>query len=182
MLFGDAGTCLLEDLKSSTARPYRHAEVRAVLAEGQHLDTKMDEIRQQAGTGMSEELSVNYVLMKYFKERNERILRSYRFHRSVMLFDEFFSREGVAGMLSQDEEDYADRLHALLDKYLEPFSILDFTVSTPPIQFFVQVVTLEDCGVVMDEGDLIELKKNRVYFIKKSTIAHLINNGFVRVI
>lgn len=182
MIFGEAGSCLLEDLKSSALKPYRHAEVKAIQGENGHLDTKMEEIRRLAGDGISEELSVNYVMMKYFKERNERILRSYKFHRSLSLFDGFFSAKKTPDMLSCEEEEYMERCYDILGEYLEPFAHFDFTMSTPPIQFFVQIITLEDCGVVMDEGDLIELKKDRIYFIKRSSVSHLIGNGLVRII
>ncbi|ADM12415.1 uncharacterized protein Eint_100890 [Encephalitozoon intestinalis ATCC 50506] len=182
MIFGEAGTWLLEDLKSSVLKPYRHAEIKAIQGENGDLDKKMEEIRRAAGSGISEELSVNYVMMKHFKERNERIVRSYKFHRILGLFDCFFGRKETSGILSPEEEECAEEYYATLKEYLEPFADMDFTTETPPTQFFVQVITLEDCGVVMDEGDLIELKKDRIYFIKKSSIAHLISDGLVRII
>ncbi|CAD25814.1 similarity to HYPOTHETICAL PROTEIN YDI3_yeast [Encephalitozoon cuniculi GB-M1] len=182
MLFGEAGLCLLEDLRSDVLRPYRRLEIKAIEGENEHLDARMEEIKQLAGSGISEELSVNYVMMKYFKERNERILRSYKFHRSAALFDSFFSKKKTVGMLSHEEEEHAEKYSNMLREYLEPFKHIDFTVQAPPVQFFVQVITLRDCGVVMDEGDLIELKKDRIYFMKKNAIVHLIDSGFVRII
>ncbi|AFM99189.1 hypothetical protein EHEL_100960 [Encephalitozoon hellem ATCC 50504] len=182
MIFGEAGSYLLEDLKSSFLKPYRHAEVKALQGENGYLDSKMEEVRRLAGEGISEELSVNYVMIKYFKERNERILRSYKLHRSLCLFEDFFSSKKTSGTLSSEEEEYMERYHGILREYLEPFRHIDFAMEMPPIQFFVQIVTLEDCGIVMDEGNLIELKKDRIYFIKKSIVSHLIGSGLVRII
>ncbi|KAH9411416.1 hypothetical protein HK407_05g09340 [Ordospora pajunii] len=182
MQFGEAGLRLLEDARSNMLKPYRHREIRMLCDENTRLCEMMDELKRKAGNEVSEELSVNYIMLKYTKERNERILRAYWFHRSMHLFHCFFSGECNAGLLSSDELEYTSKYNSILREYLLDFSVLDFTESMPPIDFFVSVITLEDCGVVMDADDVLELRKDRIYFIRKGTVAHLIKNGFVRIV
>lgn len=182
MGLGEAGLCLLEDIRTKSLKPYRYAEVKTLRSENEYLDEGMEGIRQEALNGLSEELSVRYVMLKHFKERNERILRNYSFHRSRVFLDAFFLKENISHLLSQEEEEYLEKHSKILAEYMEPFGVLDFSATKPPIEFFVQIVTLENCGVVMDEGDLVELKKDRIYFVRKATIIHLINSGLISII
>lgn len=182
MIFGEAGQFLLEDVRSGAAKPHRHAEIKTLRSENAYLDAKMEEIKREASGEISEELSMNYVMLKHFKERNERVMRCYMFHRMKLMFDAFFSKECIGHLLSADEEECAERYGGALDEYLEPFHMLDFSANEPPLQLFVQVLTLEDCGVVMDEEGLVELKKDRIYFVRKSLVMHLISSGLASVI
>lgn len=182
MAFGEGGLRILEDIRSEVFETYRYSEVKDLKNENEYLDAKMNEIRVEVTDDVSEELSVNYIMLKYFRERNQRILRSYHFHRLNLLLDLFFSKESVEHLLSAEEEEYFGTYDGMLKEYLRPFSAFDFITRSPPTQFFIQILTLEDCGLVMDEGTLVELKKDRIYFIKRSTVTHLINAGFVRII
>lgn len=182
MMFGEAGLSLLEDAKADSLRAHAQAEIKTLESENARLEARMEEIKERVADEISEELSVNYIMLKYFRERNKRILRCYSFHRVQLLFDAFFSKMHVGHLLSCDEEDLARRYHAVLRDYLDSFPMLDFSAREPPIQFFVQIVTLEDCGLVMDGESLVELRKNRIYFIKRSAVMHLINEGLVQIV
>ena len=52
----------------------------------------------------------------------------------------------------------------------------------PPLDLYVQILTFEDCGMIWNGNNFIELQKDKIYFLKKSLISHLIVRGLVKQI
>jgi GINS complex subunit 1 len=182
MALEESGSILIDDIRSRKLKPYRHNEVRGMASESASLDAAMEEIRLEASSEISEELSVNYIMLKHHKDRNDRIVRAYHFHRLSFIHSSFLHKSSMAHLLSAEEEEYMREYGSAIGEYMGSFDVLDFGVTEPPIHFFVQVVTLGDCGVIMDEESFMELKKDRIYFVRKSAISHLISSGLVRII
>lgn len=182
MAFGDPGTTILEDCKSKTIKPYRHTEVKQLINENLFLENQMEEIKLMAENEISEEMSINYILLKSYQNRNTRIMKAYSFKRLGFIYKSILSKEQINDFLSSEEEDILKKYNESLKSYFNNFNSLDFSNDEPPLNFFVQIITLSDCGVIIDEGSFIELKKDRIYFVRKSAITHLINNNLVKVI
>jgi GINS complex subunit 1 len=121
-------------------------------------------------------------MLKHFRDRNDRRVRAYHFHRLGFIHLNSLRRGNISHLLSPEEQECMKEYNSLISEYTAGFGMLDFSVAEPPIYFFVQVVTLDDCGVIMDEGGFMELKKDRIYSVRKSAISHLIGSGLIKII
>ncbi|TBU00004.1 hypothetical protein CWI38_0504p0020 [Hamiltosporidium tvaerminnensis] len=183
MKFGKSGIELLNDCKMKVLTPINKISLQKIESENNLLEEKMKEVREKAERNeVSEKLSTDYFLLKKFKERNERIRIAYQFSRCIKIQNNYFKKDKIQHLLSDEENKHSFQSKQIFDEYFSEFGILDFIDEDPPLNNFVQILTLDNCGVVLDGNDFLEMKKNKLYFVKKKNIKHLIDQGLVKMI
>lgn len=183
MLQRDSGLALLDEIRLESFRLYNSREVMRLDTEMAYVSKKINEMKQQAAKGVvNEELSVNFVLLKSYHDRCLRIRRAYIWYRIRVIEQNYFKKEDIQDLMSADELAYKNRFTELLDEYLSEYRHLDLVHRDVPLNFYVQIFTLEDCGLVMCGKELMDLKKHRIYFLKRSDVAHLLDRQMARII
>ncbi|ELA42747.1 uncharacterized protein VICG_00062 [Vittaforma corneae ATCC 50505] len=179
------GTCkdLLDEIKHNQFKKFNTAEVASLEREMAIVQSKIDDIKLRAEVNeITESLSINFALLKAYKDRLERIHKTYKLFRLKRIQDSYFSKENVVEFLAPHELEFYKNFSDAVGEYLADFKHLALTDRHPPLDFFVQILALEDCGVVLCGDEFVELKKDRIYFLKKSDIAHLLTKKLVKVI
>lgn len=179
------GTCkdLLDEMKHNQFKKFNTAEVASLEHEVAAVQSKIDDIKHQAEiTEVTESLSVNFALLKAYKDRLERVHRAYKSFRLKRIRDGYFSKESLAEFLAPHEVEFYKKFSDAVGECLADFKHLALNNRHPPLDFFVQILALEDCGAVLSGDEFIELKKDRIYFLKKSDIAHLLVKKLVKII
>lgn len=167
---------LLDELTSLSFLPYNEKAVEKVKENIKIVERKIDNIKESVGDGeIDEEVSMNYIMLTFYKSRCIRILRTYHLTRLLR-----FDNTVALGLLSKSEAKTFSKIQNLKENYLNRFN-LDFK-GTVPLLSYIKIVTEKDCGVVYDGEELIELKKGRIYFVKRKTVEHLLDGGFLKVI
>jgi len=183
MLSEDLGRELLEEMKQKSLRPFNMRQVGRLEAEIEYVDAKLEALKREAAhSEVSESLSVNFAALKAYRDRDVRILRAYKFFRMRKIQDNYFDKHDIKRLLSTDEQCFENAYGDVLDGYLEDYRHLDFRSRDPPLNFYVQIMTLENCGLIMSGSDFIDLKKGRLYFLKMRDIAHLIDKKLVKIV
>ncbi|KAI4290947.1 GINS complex subunit 1 [Pancytospora philotis] len=183
MLCEESGKELLDEIRQKTLTRFNAGQVGQLHAEMEYVDEKIEALKATAETSdVSEELSINFAMLKTYRERCLRIVRAYRFARLLKIQNNYFCKADIKSLLTPEEIQFESEYNKGLETYLDEYRHLDFRSREPPLSHYVQVVPLEDCGLVMSGEDFIELRKNRLYFLKKADIAHLINKGLVEMV
>lgn len=183
MLSEDSGRELLDEMKYGALRTYNAEGVDRVNREIHFVQNRMDELKLRAERSqVTQELSINFALLKAYKERSQRILRAYVFSRLAKIADNYFNKEEIKNQLSVAELEFDRDCVNIHEEILESYKHLDIFSREPPLDFYVQVMTLEDCGVIMSGDGFIDLKKDRLYFLRKADIAHLITSNSVKIL
>lgn len=183
MLSENTGSDLLDEMKCKELKRFNSSGVNAVEKEIEHVQTKIDEIKVMAESQViTEEISLNFALLKAYKERLERILRAYKMFRLLKVQENYFLKDPISDLLCSYEQEFVKEFSDASDDYLKRFKHLSLGDRNPPLDFYVQIASLQDCGTVMCGDDFIDLKKNRIYFLKKSDIVHLLKKKLVKII
>lgn len=183
MLQEDTGKGLLDEMRQKTLQAYNTSQVSRVAVEIDYIDARIEDLKREAESNtVSEALSVNFAILKACRERHVRILRAYHFHRMRLICENYFEKNSIKGLLSAAETEMERDSVEMLGEYLEKYRHLDLKNREPPLDFYVQIVTIENCGLVMNGDNFIDLKKGRLYFLKKADVAHLISKKLVRLI
>ncbi|KAI5170500.1 GINS complex subunit 1 [Pancytospora epiphaga] len=182
MLSEDVGRELLEEMRQKQIQQYNSQRVGHLEAEIEHVNSKLEFLKRKAASSeVSESLSVNFAILKAYKDRNMRILRAYRFYRMGKIQENYFAKKDIKRLLCTDEQGFENIYNEIIDEYLDDYRHLDFRSREPPLDYYVQIVTLENCGLIMSGNSFIDLKKGRLYFLKMKDIAHLIDNKLVMI-
>lgn len=179
------GTCkeLLDEMKYNQFKKFNTADMNALEREMNFVQGKIDALKHEAETNdVTEALSVNFALLKAYSDRLERIAKAYRFYRFQRIGDSYFSKENLRGLLAAGELEFHREFSAMADEYLSDYRHLNLNDRHPPLCLFVQILALEDCGTVMCGDEFIELKKERIYFLRKSDVSHLLTKNLVKII
>lgn len=183
MVSENTGKKLLDEILGNKIKLYNGTHVNNLRSEMEELDHKMRLLKEDAEKhGIREELSINFSLLKSFKDRNERILKTYLFQRLLKITENFFLKENIFDMLSANELVFNQEFTDITETYLDKYRHLDLVDREPPLDFYVQIITLADCGTILNGDEFIDLKKNRLYYVKKSDIAHIINAKLVNIL
>lgn len=184
MFHENTGSVLLDQMKQKQLVKYNSKDVNELQNEFKIVTEKLEEIKIAASTldDVTEELSVNFALLKAYKDRLSRIETAYHYDRFLKIQNGFFKKENMKENLSLDEIELLKNFSEITNEYLEPFKHLNLNDRHPPLDFYIQILTLEDCGAVMCENDFLDLKKDRIYFLKKSDVAHLLKKNMVKII
>ncbi|EJW03205.1 hypothetical protein EDEG_02420 [Edhazardia aedis USNM 41457] len=200
MSLGEAGKKLLNDLKSSDILPYNFNTVNALQIENELLRREMEDLKLHAeGNEITTELSINYIVLRNLILRNERIFHGYLFHRYVNIGNSILNNEckylnshqsnhkkeaknNFLRNLCDDEKTYLNIYQNAYKKYKSEFWFIDFDTTEPPLELFICIFTNEDCGVIMCGNDMVELKKHKLYHLRKKYIQHLIESRKIKII
>lgn len=183
MLSEGTGRELLEEMRQKTLCPYNTAQISQISAEIEYADAKIEALKREAEhSDVSEALSINFAMLRAYRERNLRILRAYTLHRLSMIRDNYFDKRDIKELLSADEIAFEREYGEILEEYIADYRHLDLKNREPPLSLYVQIVPLEDCGLVMSGDDFIDLRRGRLYFLRKADIAHLIKQRLVRLL
>lgn len=178
MKFGESATKLLKKTTHNALQHIPSKTLRTISEEIAFLQNSMSSIKDSVKDGeINEEISLNYMILKNYYERNLRILRAYKFHKVQAYFNLVFKGENF----DSDDIKFKEITH-FINKRKSEFTFLDFIKKEPPLSVYVLVLTIEDCGMVMDEDGFIELKKKRFYYVKKKMIEHLIIMKKIKII
>lgn len=170
---GECGSKLLRIIQTAQFSRSDEELVAEMARENKMIQEKMEWIRENTSEDdVNEEISLNYMLLKNFLNRNMRILRNYKFWRIQTVQSSVFQGKELSEGLRHLQLG-KDIRNAMEQRYME-FPFLDFVEGRPPLDLYVQILTLDDCGVVMDGDEFLELKKNRVYFLRRRAVDHLI--------
>lgn len=182
MKFGEAGTKMVDEMIRSKDWNFDETLIERVTEENLTLDQNMEDIKLLAENNeIDEALSINYMVLKNFKERNLRIMRAYKFKYILKIQSSCFS-PNTEDIKSSRYVEIAKKIRHLVDGRNEEFDFLVFSKSDPPLNMYVRILTLRDCGVVMDGDSFIELKKNRIYYLKTQNVEHLIHSKGVKLL
>ncbi len=178
-------TCkdLLDEIKHNQFKRFNNAEMLNLEREMNIVQDKMDDIKAQLyKPDFPRDLTINFALLKAYKDRLERISKAYRFFRFKRIQDSYFSKENIVELCSPVETEMLSTFKNAVDEYLHDFKHLSLNDRHAPLGLFVQILALDDCGIVLTGNDFVELKKDRIYFLKKSDVAHLILKKLVKII
>lgn len=183
MLSEATGKDLLDEIKHDEFKRFNTTEVQRVQQEITLVQAKIEDIKRIAELEeITDELSMNFALLKSYKDRLERILRAYKFFRLLKIQENHFQQRSIVESICSYEQEFLDEFIVLSDSYLKDFTHLSLNDRHPPLNFFVQILALEDCGAIMCGDDFIDLKKDRIYFLKKSDVIHLLKRKLVKII
>lgn len=183
MLTEDTCTELIDEMKYNQFKKFNTVKISALERESTIIQTKIDALKHEAEVNeVTESLSVNFALLKAYSERLERISRAYKFHRFLQITESYFSKENLTGLMTPQELEFQNEFESVAEEYLSRFKHLVLNDRHPPLSLFVQILALEDCGTVMCGDEFIELKKDRIYFLRKSDVSHLLAKKFVKII
>lgn len=179
----DYGKNLLIDLK--TIKSFDTKNYKNLIEENKILQRKLKSIEDLEERDLTESKSIDYVLITKQVSRNKRILDAYVYHRRMKIIENVFDskRHELAGFLNEDEEMFEKKFLKLISKVKKDYDFdLNLFSQEAPNELFVQIFCKEDCGIVINEGEIIELKANSVFFLKKESIRHLINTDKIKII
>ncbi|WUR04135.1 DNA replication complex GINS protein PSF1 [Vairimorpha necatrix] len=173
MLNDKSGSLLLEEC--TTLKKYHYSLIQDIESQIEYVEQLIDEIKE--ANVLSEETSLNYAFLNFYKKRCERILAAYFYSRFLLTNDQNLD------LLSENEREKWTIVNEAEMTYFESFPDIDFKMSDdPPDQIYVHIVCLKDCGLIYDDEDLMEMVTGRIYFVKKKSVEHLIKEDSVEIL
>ncbi|ORD92913.1 hypothetical protein A0H76_2924 [Hepatospora eriocheir] len=139
------------------------------------------EIENSYKENESNEILINFALLKEYKERNDMIVNAYKFNRLLKIEDRIHTNIDY-NCLSNDEISFLKDYKFIMKEYFKKYKFLDIKNRNVSINLYVQILVLEDCGVVYTDNDFIDLKKDHIYYLKKNDINHLLKNDLIKII
>ncbi|KAI5148964.1 GINS complex subunit 1 [Enteropsectra breve] len=174
---------LIEEMKHGQIRSYDSSSIHKIESETKSLVSKARDLHNQPVSRSNEkEKLVNFALLKAYIDRNKRVIAAYKFHRIIWIQKSLFSKNVSETYLSEQERSIRQRMLSTTEEYLGSYGSINFFARNPIHNLFVQVLIKEDCGVLLVHDSLLELKKNHIYFLKKTEIADLIDNNLAEII
>lgn len=183
MLSENTGKDLLNEMKWNSFSLYNTQQLFKLRNEQLEVEGKIDELKNIASSGgVTTELSINFALLRAYNDRLTRIEKAYHWFRLQRVMDNYFVKNNIKNILSTNEIEFERKYGKLCDKYFKDYKHIGLIDRSPPLEYFVQIITLQDCGMILCSNEMIELKKNTIYFLKKSDIIHLICKNKVEII
>lgn len=183
MLDESTGRDLLDEMKTENLKPFNVHGMNRVQLELKELDTRISELKEEAENNeVTTALSINFAVNKAYKERLVRIEQAYIYSRFRKIQSDYFEKKNIKKALTIPETEFQSQFSTICDKYFEIYSHLNLHDRTPPLDLYVQILTMQDCGMILSDNEMVELKGNRIYYLKKRDVMHLINQNKARVI
>ncbi|KAL6122858.1 hypothetical protein NUSPORA_00119 [Nucleospora cyclopteri] len=176
---------ILREIKHGTILKYNTVAISSLNEENEYIDSLINGLNEEASTmgDIANEISINFAILHKYKERNKRILKTYNLDRLLKINENISNHSFLdESLLSLDEVDYARCLKEIDEEYFADYDYLNVSDTKVPLDFFVQILALEDCGIIMSGDEFVDVKKDHIYFLKKTDITHLIEKKFVQVI
>lgn len=176
---------VLSEIKDKELKKYNSIAMSSLMDEKNYITKEIEKYNASVGDPMNigEDVTMNYAMMQSYLDRDERLSKIYHFDRILKIEEMIINKTGFAeNQLSVDEIDFVKEFDGIYSGYCSEHKILDFNDRNYPMDLFVQIVVLEDCGTVLTGEEFVNLVKGRIYFIKKADIAHLIENKAVEIL
>lgn len=170
MKFTEPGTILLRDIIAKSKK-YNYKACKSLEIENKEIQKELDKISSVNDVEITVETSINFMILKKYEERNTRIFKNYIKYR----FD-----NKLVETVEENEE--MVKYNTVYNQYINNFPFLDFSVVEPPLNLFIRVIVLENCGAVMIDDDFIQLKEGVILFVKKNAVKHLLEKGCIKII
>ncbi|KAG0437232.1 hypothetical protein DMUE_3809 [Dictyocoela muelleri] len=171
---------LLKEAQKKELLPYNHKLSTSLDQILERLSEKISEIRNTHPSLLTQQLSIKYILLKNLFERCQKIKELYKKSRERKIRKKILNKNLDKSNLSNDELMYAEKYLEEISNFYDYYEIFDYSLMKPPIDYFVQVLVNEDC--VFFDDEVVELKKGRMYFLKRKLIEQLIENGYVNIL
>jgi GINS complex subunit 1 len=185
MAYCGRGKELLRDLTRAEWLPqYDDDSLRMVLSE---MAEHMEEMRSLHREDRPEDAHYAKFLIGCVR-RNGKVLHAYHLKRLEKIREMRWASGPVlpskileTNVLSTRETDFFSRYGEVLSSYCEDID-LDLTADIePPMEPYIHIHVLEDCGEVLTEsGDSVNLQRGMRLFVKKSIVEHFIRQGKVK--
>jgi GINS complex subunit 1 len=183
MFTESVGTELIDEMRQSDLKQYNSKGILQLKNELKMVDLRMEELKKIAETSeITEEISVNFALLKAYKDRLTRISKGYHYSRFVRIQNSYFLKDNIKNKISLDEVEMLNDFSKISNEYLRAYTHLNLNDRQPPLNHYVTIITLADCGIVLIGDHFVTLKKDTIYFLKKTDIAHLLSARMVEVI
>lgn len=125
----------------------------------------------------SVELSIHYLLLKREIERLTRVVRILE-REETREIENAWIKENKA----EEPTEYLQKFKEITNKYYSHFPVLNFSYRDVPVEYYVHVLALEECGVIEMGDSLVETKKGSLYFVRKKEILHLLAGGLMKIV
>lgn len=185
MFSESTGRDLLDEMKFKELKPYNIQNINKIRSEVMEIDVRIEGLKNIVALNDNEvtkEISANYSMLKSYKERLLRIEKAYSFSRHIKIQKNYFTKNNIKKYLNSSEMEFEKAYNSISSNYFEKYKHLSLSDRSPPLDYYVQILTFEDCGLIVSGEDLIELKKNKIYFLKKSDIIHLLGKNKIKII
>lgn len=169
-----SGKILLEEISNKTLKKFNYKNVNKVKSQIDRAQFLIRDIIEKIKKNKTDDLMLNFAFLKFYRERCTRILKAYFFNRLLMI-------DTISDLLSNDEVEIYETIKDAENRYYKIFNF-DFNKREPPIDLFIHILCLEECGVVYDKDECIELRKNRIYYIRKKSVEHLLKENSIKII
>ena len=176
---------LFLEIKNSKLNKYNVFLINKLLEEINYLDDEISKLNNQVKdvNEITNEISVNYALLQKYKDLDERLYHIYHFNRIIKIQQLILDKKHINNeILTIDEIKFCHKFKELYDEYCIDLECVDFKNTDLPLDFYVQIIALDDCGTILSGDEFIDIIKNRIYFIKKSDICHLIEKKLVKIL
>lgn len=205
-MYGDLANKLILDAKRSNNLDevllYQHDLVKDIIKEindlnqdcqfineEQRLNNEInDENSEQQNKINQCQLFVTHLCMR----RNKRCLLTYQYLRSIKMnqfiwlnIDGINSSSSLLNInnLNHAEQEYINQYQDLVVNYKSNFPDLDLLGDlSPPENIFIDVRVLKDGGEVQTEYGMFNLIKDSQFYVRKSDVERLIQQGYLEVI
>lgn len=184
-MHGHSAALLLEQLrKTKWLPPYQESAVRQIAAEIKELLEPFLEIVQNHRNDLQTNPFYITPVVIYYRsiQRNKRCALAYLYNRlrRIVAF-RWEAGTGAAARLganvSGEERLFLQSYNRILGEYCDAVN-LDLTAEVmPPRDLFVEVRVVRDCGCVLTDSGVVDLKPGTAHFLKRADVEHLIRQG-----
>ncbi|KAM0673420.1 hypothetical protein GVAV_003112 [Gurleya vavrai] len=170
---------VINDIKSKNLKPF-NTKIDSLLTENIKLNIDLDKLKENANDdSITIEQSLNYVMLKNLMDRNTRLIKTYKYFRFKKIEKSVFLNLELQNM-NEDDIKYKNDFNDIFEKYKSNFCI-DFELDMPK-DYYVNVIAIDECGSVLVDGEILEIRKGMLYYLRKKIIRHLLITGRMKII
>jgi GINS complex subunit 1 len=195
-LYSDAGISISRDIKRSDSlpiiSPYREDTVSELINESRYLTKRLSTLSQELKPGESTEaITLSAAIHECALRRNKRILLAYSLSRFEKLKSILWSLgsgsgsiqipEKISKNMSPQELVLKNKYQQLIGSYREGMGDLELgsNEDVPPLDTYLEVRVLVECGQVLTEEGIISFSKGSMHHLKLSQVEKLIRAGYL---
>lgn len=170
---------LIRDSISKSFKSF-NANYFLLLSQTNSLIESLDYIKNNTNPeNISVEESLHFLFLKNQIDRNTRILKTYKYKRCKKIEQAVIKKIQLENA-NEEDKNYKGEFEDIYNTYLSDLGMrLDCEI---PLDFFVTVVPLKECGCILINNEVVELEIDKMYFVKRKSIKHLIESGRMKII
>lgn len=186
-MYGDLAEKLINEARRAQALEYlplyNTELVRAITRESKELAELENRVLV---TGLPDQTQDAVAgVYSLIQRRNKRCLIAYHHHRLRKIEARLWAEKEITEMasLSPHEQQYVRQFSELLVHVKDSWEEIDLTgAMDPPTDIYVEVRCLQDAGEIQTEYGVFDLSKNSQFYVKRSDVQRLIQQGLVELI